>query len=243
MKFYRRLAPFKAISFDLDDTLYSNFPVMMATDLEMAAYFAKILPEYIENTLSHKSCIYDFRFWTPYKNKALSLNKQLIHDVAELRVESYYTGLIDLGLCENKARSIAKEALAHFDIHRSNFEVPQHIHTLLARLAKKWPLVAISNGNVNTHLIGLKQYFSFVYHAGPNYKQKPHNDMFIKACSDLAIAPNELLHIGDCGRSDILGGILAGCQTAWVSSYDVGKPLSILPNIELSDVAELHRLL
>ncbi len=242
MKFYRRLAPFKAISFDLDDTLYSNFPVMMATDEKMAAYFNKRLPNYI-NDKSDLNTSYDFHFWSPYKQQALSLNKQLIHDVAAVRVESYYIGLVDLGIEQPQARKIAEDALAYFDIHRSNFEVPQYVHSLLADLASKWPLVAISNGNVNTHLIGINEYFTYVYHAGPNYKQKPCDDMFVKACSDLAIKPHELLHVGDCGHSDILGGVLAGCQTAWVSSYDVGKPLSILPNIELSDVAELHRLL
>lgn len=242
MKCYRRLAPFKAISFDLDDTLYSNFPVMMATDEKMAAYFNKILPQYIDDKIVHNTT-YNFHFWLPYKQQALSINKQLIHDVAAVRVESYYIGLIDLGVEPLQARQIAEDALVHFDLHRSNFDVPKNVHNLLADLANRWPLVAISNGNVNTNLININQYFTYVYHAGPNYKQKPCDDMFVQACCDLAIKPNELLHVGDCGYSDILGGVLAGCQTALVSSYDVGKPLSILPNIELCDVAELHRLL
>ena len=37
MKFYRRLANIKAISFDLDDTLYSNRPVMVAIEKKMIA--------------------------------------------------------------------------------------------------------------------------------------------------------------------------------------------------------------
>jgi putative hydrolase of the HAD superfamily len=242
MKFFRRLTPFKAISFDLDDTLYSNFPIMMATDEKMVAYFDKTLSVHVEDTLDIQPT-YDFRFWSPYKNKALSFNPHLVHDVAGLRIESYYLGLIDLGLGKSQARLMAEQALTHFETHRSDFEVPPQVHTLLANLAERWPLVAISNGNVNTNLIGINHYFTAVYHAGPSYKQKPFGDMFTQAFSDLAIEPHELLHVGDCGRSDILGGILAGCQTAWVSSYDVGKPLSILPNIELSDVAELQRLL
>lgn len=242
MKFYRRLLPFKAISFDLDDTLYSNFPIMMATDEKMVAYFNRALPKYLSDSLNIHTK-YDFRFWWRYKDKALASDPNLIHDVAEIRLESYYLGMIDLGIAETQARHEAKLALTHFEIHRSDFVVPENVHQLLADLAKKWPIVAISNGNVNTNTIGINQYFTAVYHADINNKQKPYPDMFNKACSDLNIAPNELLHVGDCGRSDILGGILAGCQTAWVSSYDVGKPLSILPNIELSDVAELHRLL
>ncbi len=242
MKFYRRLTPFKAISFDLDDTLYSNFPIMMATDEKMVAYFASILPNYLSNS-DHTTTVYDARFWMPFKKQALKNNPELIHDVAQMRVESYQLGMTSMGMSNALAREVAVKALKHFEIHRSDFVVPEHIHRLLSRLAQKWPLVAISNGNVNTNTIGINQYFTSVYHADSENKQKPFPDMFEKACKALNILPHELLHVGDCGRSDILGGILAGCQTAWVSSYDVGKPLSILPNIELSNVADLQRLL
>ena len=67
--------------------------------------------------------------------------------------------------------------------------------------------------------------------------------MFDAACGKLLIKPEQLLHVGDCGRSDIQGAINAGCQTAWISCYDVGKPLTVLPHIELSDISELHHLL
>ena len=43
MRFYRRLQPFKAISFDLDDTLYNNTPVMAVTEAKMTSYFDSLL--------------------------------------------------------------------------------------------------------------------------------------------------------------------------------------------------------
>ncbi len=67
--------------------------------------------------------------------------------------------------------------------------------------------------------------------------------MFKLACQQLNIAPHELLHVGDCGRNDIFGATDFGCQTAWLSCYDVGKPISVLPTIELSNVVELNKLL
>ena len=52
MRFYRRLHPFHAISFDLDDTLYSNHPIMLATDTKMIKYFKTIFSDYgLESTL------------------------------------------------------------------------------------------------------------------------------------------------------------------------------------------------
>ena len=247
MKFNRRLAPFKAISFDLDDTLYSNSPIMVTTSNAMVAYFNKELPLLLKDS-TDIAAEYDIDFWAKYKQKALSFTPELKHDVTALRVENYYLGMIDLGIAKAQARQAAQKALDHFNYHRSNFTVPDNIHRLLSALAKKWPLIAISNGNVNTHAINLNQYFSAVYHAGGQTsgklnKHKPCPDMFNSACKQLKIEPSELLHVGDCGKADILGGIVAGCQTAWVSSYNVGQPLSVLPHIELSDVEQLHQLL
>ena len=107
----------------------------------------------------------------------------------------------------------------------------------------KLPIVAITNGNVDTDKIGLTGYFAEIYHAGNGLISKPDSDMFIRACNALAIQPQELLHVGDCGRADILGGLNAGCQTAWFPEYGVGKPLTVLPHIELDNVAELLTLL
>ena len=158
-----------------------------------------------------------------------------------------------LGFPDSVAKEEAQKALHFFTLHRSDFVVPEAVHQLLKNLQKKYPLVAISNGNVDTDKIGISQYFSYRFHAGdlltlPNgensqLRQKPHADMFDAACSNLRIQPAQLLHVGDCGRSDIQGAINTGCQTAWISCFDVGKPLTILPNIELSDISELQYLL
>ena len=242
MRFSRRLTPFKAISFDLDDTLYSNHPIMITTAHAMVSYFQKELPTLLDQPTDIQT-EYNVKFWSAYKQKAIQFNPELAHDVTALRVESYYLGFIDLGIAKVQARKAAEKALAHFDYHRSNFTVPNNIHTLLAALAEKYPLIAISNGNVNTQSINIAQYFSATYHAGGQYKQKPHTGMFSAALKQLNVQANELLHVGDCGKADILGGKLAGCQTAWVSSFNVGKPLSVLPTIALSDVTELHQLL
>ncbi|NQZ81159.1 MAG: HAD-IA family hydrolase [Colwellia sp.] len=249
MKFYRRLKPFKAISFDLDDTLYSNRPIMLAIDKKMVVYFAKSRLTSINTT-----CL-DSKFWWHYRQQALTNNNFLIHDVVALRLESYFLGFKSFGLSVAVAQTEAQLALNYFIEQRSNFTVAEPVHQLLASLQKVWPLIAISNGNVDTKSIGIEHYFSATFHAGKHagkhagidgnvhYRQKPFADMFVAACNELSIKTDELLHVGDCGRSDILGAQDAGCQTAWLSCYNVGKPLSVLPNIELSDVVELHGLI
>lgn len=253
MRFNRRLEPFQVISFDLDDTLYSNYPVMMATDAKMVSYFSDLF--LVKNSLPVKyvNTVFDYLFWWPFRQLALKENPQLIHHVGDVRLATYTLGMKTLGFSDDDAHDEAQKALGYFVQQRSDFIVPDTVHQLLNSLQKKYPLVAISNGNVDTDKIGISHYFQQRFHAGDYYtnamgkkvqlRQKPHVDMFNSACEKLVIHPNKLLHVGDCGRSDIQGAINAGCQTAWLSCYDVGKPLSILPNIELSDISELHHLL
>jgi len=240
MKFYQKLQPFKAISFDLDDTLYSNREVMLATDTKLVAFFAKIFPEH---------AALDMNFWWPFRQQTLNKHPNFIHDVGALRRATYTLGFIQLGQTVEQAELLSQQAYDYFMKERSNFSVPENVHQLLKKLSNYYPLVAISNGNVDTHAIGLKDYFSFIYHAGdltPKatsvLKRKPSSDMFALACKQLAISPQELLHVGDCGQADISGAILAGCQSVWLSCYNVGKPLSVLPHSEITDIIELNQL-
>ncbi len=253
MKYYRRLEAFKAISFDLDDTLYSNYPVMTATDEKMVAYFSDFFSSQLLLAHLPKDTVFDHQFWWPFRQQALKVNPSLIHHVGEVRLVTYSIGLKALGLNDDAAEQAAKDALHYFEQQRSDFIVPLAVHQLLNALQKKYPLVAISNGNVNTDKIGISKYFQYRFHAGDlvtkpsgertQLRQKPHADMFRLACDKLAIAPAQLLHIGDCGRADIQGAINAGCQTAWLSCYQVGKAITVLPTIELFDISELHHLL
>ncbi len=45
MRIYKALLPFKAISFDLDDTLYNNGPVIEQAELAMQKKLLQLAPE------------------------------------------------------------------------------------------------------------------------------------------------------------------------------------------------------
>ena len=262
MQFYRRLSPIKAISFDLDDTLYSNRPVMSAIEQKMIAYFtakfSQLFAEHNINITFPNTSVFNSKFWAPFREQAIKVNADISHDVVQLRFESYRLGLIAHNIPHLEAEKHAQDALQYFIQLRSDFSVPQASHDLLEQLSKHLPLVAISNGNVNTQALGIAHYFEYIYHAGYQVgdtlgvvggvpearllKQKPETDMFTVVCNHLAIPAHELLHVGDCGYADIHGALTAGCQTAWLPHYGVGKPLKQLPHMELSDVTQLLRL-
>jgi len=245
MKFYRRLSKIKAISFDLDDTLYSNKPVMQAIEKKMIAYFANLAV--IKGQASDQHKVLDHRFWYYFRHQATLKQPELAHDVVRVRLVTYRLGFSSLGLTKSIAEQQAQAALDYFITLRSDFIVPEQSKNLLANLSKKYPLIAISNGNVDTNALGISHHFQHIYHAGWQtdgtlLRQKPASDMFSLACKQLAIKPSQLLHVGDCGRADIQGALLADCQAAWISLYDVGKPISVLPHIELSKLNQLEQL-
>lgn len=245
MKFYRRLSTIKAISFDLDDTLYSNKPVMLAIEKKMIAYFATLAA--LQGVALKQKQGLNYKFWYTFRRQATMNHPDLVHDVVQVRLITYQLGFTALGLSKQMADYEARAALDYFITLRSDFIVPESSIKLLENLKKKYRLVAISNGNVDTMALGISHYFQHIYHAGWQsdgrlLKQKPSSDMFKLACQQLKIKPNQLLHVGDCGRADIKGALLSGCQTAWLSCYDVGKPISLLPHIELTHLNQLEQL-
>ena len=161
MQFYRRLTAIKAISFDLDDTLYNNRPIMQAIEDKMVVYFTEkfaslfsgLSPETEVGRTHEPHQIYNRHFWAPYREQAISANHELTHDVVILRFESYRLGLIAHNIEAADAVLQAQAAVDYFISLRSDFIVPKVSHELLASLSKKFPLVAISNGNVNTKLL------------------------------------------------------------------------------------------
>jgi putative hydrolase of the HAD superfamily len=231
---------------------------MQAIEKKMVTYFtekfATLLPDLAPELFLEPKAVFNRRFWAPYRQQAIKANHELSHDVVILRFESYRLGLLAHNVEASEAVLQAQAALDYFISLRSDFIVPKASHELLANLSKQFPLVAISNGNVNTKTLDIDHYFQHIYHAGFQtsdgstesdslLRQKPAKDMFTLVCQQLAILPEELLHVGDCGYADIHGALNAGCQTAWLPHYGVGKTLNQLPHIELSNVTQLKRLL
>ena len=187
MKFYRHFSAVKAISFDLDDTLYANRPVMIAAEEKMLSYFAEHFSPQCRGI--NQTLILNSAFWQPFRAQAIEQCAALSHDVVALRLESYFLGACYLGYPIAQARKKAQQAMFYFSQVRSQFVFPEASHQLLSQLSQKFPLVAISNGNVDTKAIGIAHYFQHVFHAVDGIKQKPDEQMFVLACQKLNISP------------------------------------------------------
>ena len=115
MKFYRPLKPFKAISFDLDDTLYDNHPIIKKAEVDFIVYLKSTYPELSELT-AHQ--------WGLYKNHIINEFPALKEDVSLCRIAILKRIMTIYGIAEYKAIEYAKIAFKEFLRLRSNFSVP-----------------------------------------------------------------------------------------------------------------------
>lgn len=234
MQFFRRWRQPKVISFDLDDTLYDNVPVMQTAEQSVQQYIVNQFPE---------TAAWDVRHWRQLRDKVSQSDPALASDMTELRISTLQKGLEQFGVANAVAH--AHDIMAHFLRQRSNFKPPQDSIELLKQLSEQYELIALSNGNVDTKKIGISGYFSLIVQPGNGVRGKPLPDMFLKAQQSFpGIKPVEFLHVGDHPYSDVLGAQRHGWQSVWLTSgLGRSQHLSALPTVKIDQLAELKPLL
>ncbi|WKE65575.1 HAD-IA family hydrolase [Gallaecimonas kandeliae] len=232
---YRPLGPIAAISFDLDDTLYDNRPVIQAAEDKLYAWLAERV-KLREDSRSY------FQQW---RQRVLKEKPALRHDATASRHQALLLGLKALGVPQ--AQVLADAAMGHFLAWRSEGDIAPEVHQMLAYLSGRRPLIAISNGNADVERLGLGQYFKASFHAGGSRRMKPDPDLFVAAAQHLKLTPKAILHIGDHLDDDIQGALLAGYQAAWYNpkghslrQHPRGR---LLPHFEFGALDSLQQLL
>ncbi|MFC5079034.1 Flavin mononucleotide phosphatase YigB [Vibrio thalassae] len=237
MRFYRSLAPIKAMTFDLDDTLYDNWPVITRVEQQAAQWL------YQQHPISQG---WDAKQWHECKMALLKADPALKHDVTQWRYQQIKQGLEQLGYDDLNATQAAQTLIEKVLIWRSDFDVPHETHRTLSVLSKQIPLVAITNGNVDVEKIGLHQYFDLILKAGPDGRAKPNSDMFDKAAQHLAVPRRHILHVGDHVVTDVAGAIRNGFSACWFNDKEKSARQTVrlkqLPDIEINHIQQLLEL-
>ncbi len=235
MEFFRRLTGIRAISFDLDDTLYDNRPVIERAEQWMVAYMRDT---YLQTAM------YDRAWWLRLKQRLQHEQPALVDDVSLCRRVLLQQGLMAGGMKKAEAKQEAEKVFDHFLEVRSQVAVPDTTRRVLSTLAKKYPLVVITNGNVLVERLGLDEHFQYVLKAGGGFRMKPAPDLFASMAEQLNLPPQQILHVGDDVLTDVAGAIHNGYRSAWLN--DVGqdwRKLSILPDVMLTRLEQLLTLL
>ena len=237
LRFNRSLrSPIHVLSFDLDDTLYFNEEVIQKAEHHQFDTICRLVPDAEEHGI---------KFWLKLKRQIAKQQPDLIHDVTAWRQQVIRTGLSQFGLAGSYLSDCAAEVYDEFYLARSDFEVPQQTFDVLSQLSKKFPLIAVTNGNADIGRLRLAPYFVGYYRAGENNtRSKPFPDLLQLASAQLDIPEQNILHIGDNLDTDIKAALNAGCQSLWFNALlSKSYPGQILADGEYSNLDDLLHLL
>ncbi len=243
MKFFKHidLSKIKVLSFDLDNTIYDCQSVLTRAE----DWFT----QYLCDTYGLGGACLKYDFWAQIKSEVLHNNPKLADDVTYLREVSLVEAFDRLKIPLKNGIDDARKLVELFVQHRSAGYVHPQIYDMLSQLKAKYPMIAVSNGNLNPEQIDVAKYFEAdIRPSIDGLRRKPFSDMFIECAKFKNVKIDEILHIGDDPFTDVFGAVQAGCKCAWVYKGYTGispdeKFLKVLPDILLDDVLELNNLL
>ncbi|HZD51456.1 MAG TPA: HAD-IA family hydrolase, partial [Woeseiaceae bacterium] len=201
----RTLHQIRAITFDLDDTLWEIAPVIRRAEAELwrwlerhcpavpAKFSAQAAMELREQVLEeHADRCHDFRFL-----RRTTLCRML--DAC-----GYPDAFIDAGF-------------EVFNRFRNRVELYPDVLPALNILAKQFRLIAVTNGNADLQAIGIRHLFADAVSAADVGAAKPARQIFDEAVRRAGVLPEQVLHVGDHPECDVEGARGAGLCTAWVN--------------------------
>jgi 2-haloalkanoic acid dehalogenase type II len=216
-----------AITLDLDDTLWPIEPVMLHAEQTLDAWLKANCPRVAET--------YPIPAMRELRDRIARENPHLAHDFTEQRRLSLQAALHPHGYDDTHVES----AFTAFYDARNQIECYPDSLAALERLAEKYPLVSITNGNADLERIGMAHFFRHIITARGAGVAKPNGRIFTLACTKLNLHPREVLHVGDDPALDVIGAHQAGLQTVWINRTDATWTHSIKPDLIVHNLGEL----
>ena len=222
----------RAITLDLDDTLWEIEPVIRRAEAKLWQWLADNYPRISTNfsatdVLSIRVSVmqeyadqqHDFRF----------LRKKVLERLAK---ESGY------------AADLVEPAFEVFDYARNEVELFPDVLSNLEVLAENFKILALTNGNASLQKIGIDHLFHDAVTASDVGAAKPAREIFEVAIERSGYSAIEILHVGDHPETDIDGAREAGMRTAWMNRTSADWPEHLpQPDVIITTVDELRSLL
>lgn len=196
----------RAISLDLDDTLWPIWPVIARAEQALQDWLRPHAPD-------TASLLADSEQRLALRREVQASRPEIGHDLRTLRQELIRRALQRHG----ESTALVEPAYEVFIAERMRVELYEDARPALAWLAARFPVVAVSNGNADVHRIGLGEYFRASLSAQAFGVGKPDARIFHAAAEVAGVQPHEVLHVGDDVALDVVGALNAGLQTVWVN--------------------------
>jgi putative hydrolase of the HAD superfamily len=218
----------KAITLDLDDTLWPVWPAIERAEAALDQWLGRHAPM-TAALFANPTARHDIR------SEIVRTRPELKHNLSAIRREA-----IRLALYRSQENPLlAEEAFEVFFAARHEVTLYEDALLALEFLSARYPVVALSNGNADIERIGLGSYFHAAISAQQFGVGKPDPRIFHAAAGAMDVLPCHVLHVGDDATLDVLGGLNAGMQTAWVNRSDHLWTHDALPHETVTNLTEL----
>lgn len=199
----------RAITIDLDDTLWPAAPTLTRAEQRAYAWLAEHAP-----TVAAMWPIENLR---ELRYSIFRKHPQLQHDFLRIRRMALHEAFGQAGLSGSEADALIERALDVFMTARNEVDLYPEVHDSLTRLSKRFALASLTNGNADVQRVGLGHHFQAAISAHAHGVSKPDAALFHIACRELACAPGEVLHVGDDIELDVRGARAAGLHVVWMN--------------------------
>jgi FMN hydrolase / 5-amino-6-(5-phospho-D-ribitylamino)uracil phosphatase len=218
----------RAISLDLDDTLWAIAPVIERAERSVWEWLNSEYPRIGEH--------WDRGRVASLREEVMTEHAAQIHDLRFLR----RTVLARMAKTAGYGSELVDEAFAIFDEQRNMVELFPDVVPGLQRLAKDFRLLALTNGNASLETIGIRHLFADVIAAADVGAAKPDARIFAAACDLTGLRADQILHVGDHPELDVDGARAAGMRTAWVNRIGAEWPATLQqPDATVQSMEEL----
>jgi len=222
----------RAISFDLDDTLWDCAPAILNAEETLYTWLERYHPQVVAD--QNRESMRELRA------NMYQTHPHLVTDVSMMRKASLQL-LFDQ---HENSEQLVEQAFSVFYKARSEVVLYEGTHEILGALRERYKVAAITNGNASLQQIGISEYFHDIQSASLANPPKPEPDMFAACCRNLGIDAHELLHVGDNPQTDVVGGHNAGARTVWFNQFDTNWPEELRrADFEVKSLSELQLLL
>lgn len=228
------MARVRAITLDLDDTLWPIWPTIERAEETLQSWLAAHAPRTAALAREKGSAM-------RARQHVLARMPERAHDLAVIRREAIRQLLHWAG----DDSALAEPAFDVFFAARQQVTLFDDALPALTALSARFPVVALSNGNADVRRVGIGQYFHAAISAAEIGVGKPDRRIFRAAAEAAGVEECAVLHIGDDAHLDGAGALAAGMQVAWINRGATPWPDTIAgrPHAVASDMLALCRML
>jgi 2-haloalkanoic acid dehalogenase type II len=221
----------RAICFDLDNTLWDVWPVIVRAEQAMYDFLAERYPRVVAKLT--------LEMMRSAREQTAAAYPQMRHDFTFLRKQTLRDHAREFGYAE----AMVEEAFDAFISARNQVELYADVLPALEQLRARYRLFTASNGNADLGKIGLAHFFERTIAARQVGALKPDPAIFHKVIEGTDLQAHEVVYVGDDPHLDVAGARGAGMQAIWIDRQGEAWPAEIAPAAHtvrsLTELAEL----